>query len=58
MEKIELRLLFDCERNEKILQYRYIDETGVDSWANVPVVYSLLDATTTVRNQKKIDKQI
>ena len=52
MEKIELRLLFDCERNEKILQYRYVDENGNDDWANVPIVYSLTDTSTTVRNHK------
>lgn len=53
MEKLELRLLFDCERNEKILQYRYIDENGADQWANVPVVYTYSDKSTTSRPIEK-----
>ena len=43
MERIELRYVFDCENVEKTLQYRYVSENGSTKWANVPVVYSLLD---------------
>lgn len=39
---IELRYIYDCERMEKVLEYREtIDSKPVTAWKSVPVVWQI-----------------
>jgi len=41
--KLELRFLYDCEKMQNVLQFRYAyDANTATAWANVPIVYNNL----------------
>lgn len=51
MNNIEMRFVYDCERMEKVLQYRFIiDDYNATNWQTVPTVLGVISGDKVVAN--------